>query len=81
MSESDLYENCRDAFVCSNMAALHQHLTELTDHKLIRYRTSARTGGVQLLSVPLSLETLRKLLRNLEHLDVVSDVNFNMQGH
>jgi origin recognition complex subunit 2 len=81
MPESDLYEKCREAFVCSNMAALHQHLTELTDHKLIRYRNSARTGGVQLLSVPLSLETLRKLLRNMEHLDVVSDEKFNAQGH
>ena len=63
---AELYSAAREEFIVSNEHTLRGHLAELSDHRLVRSKRTS--SSAQLLSVPLSRETIKGLLTQLSML-------------
>jgi origin recognition complex subunit 2 len=58
------YAACREQFLVSSEVTLRVHLTEFTDHELVRSKRGA--DGRDLLSVPLNADALKELLSSFD---------------
>jgi origin recognition complex subunit 2 len=58
------YAACREQFLVSSEVTLRVHLTEFTDHELVR--SSRGRDGRDLLSIPLNADALKELLASFD---------------
>eukprot|EP00854_Cymbomonas_tetramitiformis_P006021 gene6021-7235_t len=59
-----LYTKCREKFLASSEGSLKGHLTEFCDHDLVKRKRSP--DGQELLTIPMTSETLAELLAEVE---------------